>query len=66
MEAKLARLKELITKREEIDAELAQMLGVDKKERKPLSCSKCGEGGHTARTYTKGVDDANQPRGQAL
>jgi hypothetical protein len=42
MEAKLARLKDLITQREAIDTELGQMLGVEKKERKPQACSKCG------------------------
>ncbi len=63
MEAKLARLKDLIAKRDEIDGELCLLLGVEKKERKPLSCSKCGEQGHTARTCQKDTPDANQPRG---
>ena len=49
MEAKLARLKDLIARREEIDAELGQLFGIEKKERKPQACSKCGSTEHTAR-----------------
>ena len=47
LETKLVRLKELILKREEIDTELAVLLGVEKKT---IKCSKCGVEGHTART----------------
>jgi hypothetical protein len=49
LEQKLTRLKDLIAKRDEIDAELGQMLGIEKKERKPQACSKCGSTEHTAR-----------------
>jgi hypothetical protein len=49
LEQKLTRLKDLIAKRDDIDAELGQMLGIEKKERKPQACSKCGSTEHTAR-----------------
>jgi len=47
---KIARAKDLIAKREEIDAELAQLLGGAMKHRKQQACSVCGEAGHSART----------------
>jgi hypothetical protein len=53
LETKLARVKELISKREEIDAELAELLGVEPRERKERRCSKCGEPGHRAGACTK-------------
>ena len=46
----IARVKELIQKREEIDAELAGMFGVAGRVKKPLRCSKCGDEGHNAKT----------------
>jgi hypothetical protein len=46
----IARVKELIAKREEIDAELSAMFGVAPKGRKSQRCSTCNEEGHTART----------------
>jgi hypothetical protein len=46
----IARVKDLIAKREEIDAELSAMLGVTAKARKPQRCSNCNEEGHSART----------------
>ena len=58
----IQRAKELIAQRERIDAELVSIFSIGK-ERKPLSCSKCGEEGHTARTCQKKAEDANQPRG---
>jgi hypothetical protein len=50
IEAQIARVKELIAKREEIDAELSSMLGIEPKAKKPQRCSVCNEEGHTART----------------
>ena len=49
----IARVKDLIAKREEIDAELSAMLGATPKARKPQRCSTCGEEGHSARTCTQ-------------
>jgi hypothetical protein len=49
-EARIARVKDLIAKREEIDAELSTILGVTAKARKPQRCSTCNEEGHSART----------------
>jgi hypothetical protein len=52
VEAKLARIKELIETKERVDAELEEILngGGIKKERKPQTCSKCGSEEHSART----------------
>jgi hypothetical protein len=50
IDSQIARVKELIAKREEIDAELSAMLGVVPKGRKAQRCSICNEEGHTART----------------
>ncbi len=49
----IARVKDLIAKREEIDAELSTMLGITPKARKTQRCSICNEEGHTARTCTQ-------------
>jgi hypothetical protein len=49
----IARVKDLIAKREEIDAELSAILGVTPKVRKPQRCSICSEEGHSARTCPK-------------
>ena len=50
------RMKELIAQREAIDEELtAIVIGSAPKEKKTLTCSKCGEQGHTARTCKKGA-----------
>jgi hypothetical protein len=53
LDERITRVKELVSKREEIDAELRQLFGIEEKARKPQQCSKCGEPGHTARTCTK-------------
>jgi len=53
IDTQIARVKELIAKREEIDAELSTMLGVVPKGRKSQRCSVCNEEGHTARTCPK-------------
>jgi hypothetical protein len=50
IDTQIARVKDLITKREEIDAELSGILGVTPKPRKLQRCSTCNEEGHTART----------------
>jgi hypothetical protein len=50
IDTQIARVKDLISKREEIDAELAAMLGIVPKTRKAMRCSTCNEEGHTART----------------
>jgi len=47
---RIARAKELIQKREEIDAELAVMFGITARARKLMRCSKCGEEGHNSKT----------------
>ena len=50
IDAQIARVKELIAKREEIDAELSGILGIEPKAKKPQRCSICNGEGHTART----------------
>jgi hypothetical protein len=47
---RIARAKDLIGKREQIDAELAALFGIVVKTKKTLRCSKCGEEGHNAKT----------------
>jgi len=44
------RAKELIAQREQIDAELVAIFTQTATPRRPLTCSKCGLEGHTART----------------
>lgn len=50
IDAKIARVKELIAKREEIDAELSELLAGAPRERRSPKCSICGEPGHRAST----------------
>jgi hypothetical protein len=50
IDTQITRVKDLIAKREEIEAELSAILGVTPKTRKPQRCSKCNEEGHSART----------------
>jgi hypothetical protein len=50
IDSRITRVKDLIAKRDEIDAELSVILGVAPKVRKPQRCSICNEEGHTART----------------
>ena len=45
IDTQIARVKDLIAKREEIDAELSGLLGVTPKGRKPQRCSTCSEEG---------------------
>jgi hypothetical protein len=48
IDSKIARVKELIAKREELDAELSELLGCTTRERRVAKCSVCGEPGHRA------------------
>ena len=53
LDERIARVKELIAQREEIDAELMSLLNIDRRETEPKPsrrCSKCGEAGHRATT----------------
>jgi len=50
MDAKIARVKELIAKREELDAELGELLGGPMRERRSPKCSICSQPGHRAST----------------
>jgi hypothetical protein len=50
IDTQIARVKDLITKREEIDTELSGILGITPRARKSQHCSVCNEEGHTART----------------
>jgi hypothetical protein len=47
---RIARAKDLIQRREEIDGELATLFGITIKAKKTLRCSRCGEEGHNAKT----------------
>jgi hypothetical protein len=50
IDGKIARVKALIAKREEIDAELNELLGGALREKRSPRCSTCGEPGHRAST----------------
>jgi hypothetical protein len=60
IEAKITRAKELIAKREELDAELSDLLGGAVRERRPKKCSICGEPGHRATTCPTKLTEAIQ------
>jgi hypothetical protein len=49
---RIARVKDLILKREEIDTELAGLFSITVKAKKTIRCSKCGDEGHNAKTCT--------------
>ncbi|TYL86305.1 zinc finger CCHC domain-containing protein [Bradyrhizobium cytisi] len=49
MEIDIERAKDLIARREEIDAELTALFTGEKKKRSPVKCSNCDKEGHTAR-----------------
>jgi hypothetical protein len=51
LDDKIARAKDLIARREEIDAELASLLA-GTVSRKTQTCGKCGQPGHSSRTCT--------------
>lgn len=48
LDGKIARVKELIAKREELDSELNELLGGAARERRVPKCSICNEPGHRA------------------
>jgi hypothetical protein len=50
LDAKIARVKALIAKREELDAEISELLGGAVREKRSPKCSVCGEPGHRATT----------------
>jgi hypothetical protein len=50
IETKIARVKELIAKRDELDAELNEFISGTARERRSSKCSICGEPGHRATT----------------
>lgn len=52
MDLDTQRIRDLLDKRDDIDAELQIIFG-GTKERKPSSCGSCGESGHTARSCPK-------------
>jgi hypothetical protein len=60
IDAKIARVKELIGKREELDTELSELLGGAVKERRSPKCSVCGVPGHRASTCPSKQTEAVQ------
>jgi len=57
IDERIARVKDLIQKREEIDAELAGLFGLSPRVKKTALCTKCEGEGHNAKTY-----DAPEPQ----
>ena len=48
------KLRDLLDQRDAIDRQIVEVVGgKEVKERKPQSCGKCGEQGHSARTCSK-------------
>jgi hypothetical protein len=55
IDGKITRVKELIAKREELDAELSELLGGGgPREKRSPKCSICGEPGHRASMQGRG------------
>jgi len=52
IDERIARVKDLIQKREDIDAELAGLFGLSPRGKKTARCTKCGGEGHNAKTCT--------------
>lgn len=60
LDGRIARVKDLIAKREELDAELSALLGGVARERRTPKCSICNEPGHRASTCpSKTAEAAN-------
>lgn len=53
MQDTINRVKELLAAREKIDAELAGIFGGAVPTKRTLTCSRCNEQGHTARSCSK-------------
>ena len=66
IDTQIARVKELIAKREEIDAELSAIFGIEPKVRKAPRCSICNGEGHSARTCTQRAEDKSTETGGRL
>ncbi|MCS3476049.1 hypothetical protein M2212_002895 [Bradyrhizobium elkanii] len=58
LDGKIARVKDLIDKREQLDAELYELLGGTARERRIPKCSICNESGHRASTCPSKAADA--------
>jgi Zinc knuckle len=61
IDAKIARVKALIAKREELGAEINELLGGGVREKRSPKCSICGEAGHRASTCPSKPTDAPNP-----
>jgi hypothetical protein len=59
IDTKIARIKELIQRREDIDAELATFLTIGAKTKKIVRCSRCGEEGHNSKTCSNTPEPAS-------
>ncbi len=59
MDAKFARIKELLQLKEATDTELNALIEGGAVVKRTVKCSKCGKEGHTARTCEKqnGLDE---------
>ena len=56
LDERITRVKDLIARREEIDAELMSLLNIGQRQTEPKPsrrCSKCGDAGHRATTCPK-------------
>ncbi|UPT96119.1 hypothetical protein J4G48_0044980 [Bradyrhizobium barranii subsp. apii] len=61
LDSKIARVKELIGKREELNTELNELLGGTARERRVPKCSICNEPGHRAGTCPSKAKAADAP-----
>lgn len=64
MEDRVARIRDLIERRDTIDEELAALLGVppEPRQRKVRRCRKCGELGHLAKSCPSAQAGPNAPQ----